>query len=532
MSIITRTNLGLLTVLTASLLGLPLRVHALPGDDPKKATLVLGITVEGLDENYLDLLRSRLSDHGFRLLEDKGVVLEDVLYGPGVDATAATAIIYTGATPSINGVTAATRYDATRRVPVPMLTDAEGNYSAKGLPVSTLADEVRVSEGGINHVYSIAPNAQQSVIMAGHAGNAAIYLDDVTGRWSVPTAYTEPPTLLPAKNAGRSSLSIRLDTLRWVPLLDVGQYPGIPAYKKAYPFRHVFPAKDKDRYRAFKVSAPVNREVTSLAADLIKGMKLGGGDVADMVSLAYTVAPYPYSKDSDSRMEVLDSYLRLDADLGKLFKAVEEGPGMDHTVIFLAGVPAAPSSKRDDERFGIPYGQFSGRKAVALLNMYLIAAHGNGEWVTGYHNRQIHLNANLAKEHGLEMAALRREAADFLLRMEGVCEAWIIDEILSGRAGSASEALARNTSAATAGDILLTITPGWEIIDGGTETSLPRAEVSRLADKTYPVYIMAPGVKAQTVGTTIDACILAPTVARLLRIRSPNAAAGRPLRLR
>lgn len=532
MSRITRTNIGLLTILTASLLGLPLRVQALPASEGGKTTLMLGITVEGLDGDYLDLLRSRLSDKGFRFLEDNGVLLEDVDYGPGIDATAATAMIYTGAPASVNGISAATRFDVARRVSVPMLADDKGQYSSKTLAVSTLADEVRVADGGINHVYSIAPDARQAVIMAGHAGNAAIYVDDISGRWTVPTAYADVPTLLPSKNSGHQALSVRLDTMRWAPLLDVAQYPGIPTYKKAYPFRHVFPAKDKDRYRAFKVSAPVNREVTSLAAYLIKDMKLGSGDVLDMVSLAYTVAPYPYSKDPDSRLEVLDSYMRLDADLGTLFKAVENGPGMDHTVIFMAGVPAAPASKRDDERFGIPYGQFSGRKAVALLNMFLIATHGNGDWVSGFHNRQIYLNQSLAKERGVELTALRREAADFLLRMEGVCEAWTVDEIMAGRTGATSDALKRNTTAATAGDVLLTITPGWEIVDGGQDTSLPRAEVSRLADKTYPVYIVAPGVSAQKVGNNIDACLLAPTVARLLRIRSPNAAAGRPLRLR
>ncbi len=531
MSRITRTNLGFLTILTASILGLPLRVQALPASESGKPALVLGITVEGLDEDYLDLLRTRLGDHGFRFLEKSGVIIEDVDYGPGIDATAATAMLYTGAPASISGIAAATRYEVARRVGVPVLVDPSGQYSAKSLAVSTLADEVRVAEGGINHVYSISPDARRAVIMAGHAGNAAIYIDDVNGRWTVPSAYPEPPTLLPAKNSGAASLSVKLDTLRWAPMLDVSKYPGIPSYKKAFPFRHVFSPGNKDRYRAFKVSAPVNREVTSLATDLIKGLK-PGSDVTDMISVSYTVAPYPYSKDPDSRLEVLDSYLRLDADLGTLFKAVENGPGMDNTLIFLAGVPAMPASKRDDERFGIPYGQFSGRKAVALLNMYLIATYGNGEWVTGFHNRQIHLNKALAKERGVDILTLRRQAADFLLRMEGVCEAWTVDEVLSGRAGVSGEALARNTSAATAGDVLLTITPGWEIVESAEDSSLPRAEVSRLADKTYPLYIVAPGVKAQKISGNIDACILAPTVARLLRIRSPNAASGRPLRLR
>ena len=46
------------------------------------------------------------------------------------------------------------------------------------------------------------------------------------------------------------------------------------------------------------------------------------------------------------------------------------------------------------------------------------------------------------------------------------------------------------------------------------------------------VFIVAPSVPAQVLDTPVDARAIAPTVAGILRIRSPNAAGSAPLRLK
>lgn len=526
----------LAAVIAASLVSFTLPAHV----SAEKPGLVVGITVEGLSEDYLDLLRDYFRPDGFARLLNGGVVISDLDYGPGIDATAATAMLVSGAPASVSGVQAATVYDASARKSRPTLLDPEaiGNFttetlSPQALPVSTTADELRVAGGGINRVYAIAPEPQQAILLAGHAGNAGFWINDINGNWSTSTYYKDMPGALTSRNF-TNPLSARLDTLKWAPSMDVARYPGIPSYKKAYPFRHLFQRNSRDRFRAFKGSAPVNSEVTAVAIDFINSMAMGKAEETDMINLAYTVAPYKWSKDPDSRLETLDAYMRLDADLARLFRAIDNsGPGMAHTVVWVAGVPAPPSGKRDDERFRIPYGQFSPRKAVSLLNMYLIALHGNAEWVSGYHDGQIFLNRNLIKERGLDETDLRREAADFLTRMSGVVEAWTIDDITARRAGTKSEALLRNTAVATAGDIRLTVAPGWEIEEEAEagSTSMPRPQVSRLATATYPAFILAPGVKPTRIYTPTDACIMAPTVSRLLRIRSPNGAEAAPLRL-
>lgn len=506
----------------------------------KRPTLVVGIFVEGLQGDYLDLLRDCFGNDGFKRLMDSGVTIENVDFGPGIDATAATAMLISGAAPSVNGIPAARVYNVDKKIDHPILLNpanignfTDATYTPDPILVSTLSDEVRIADGGLGAVHAIAPDAQMAIILAGHAGNSAFWLNDVTGKWSTSTFYHDTPQAVSKRNH-INTLPNRLDTLGWMPSIPLDRYPDLPEYKKIYPFRHSFPSKDPNRYRAFKVSAPANREVTSMAADYISMMGLGTRDVTDMLNLSYTVAPYPYGRDADTRIETMDAYLRLDADLANLFKAIESGPGMENTLVFVAGTPTPTDSKREEDRWHIPYGTFSPRRAISLLNMYLIALHGNGDYVNGFHNGYLYLNNTLLKERDLDQAAIRAEAAKFLTRMSGVSQVFTIDDILSSRAGDNGYALRRNTSLNHAGDLLILVNPGWEITDreDDDEADLTRGPVVRNVITTSPVYILSPSVDARTIDTPVDARAIAPTVARLLRIRSPNAASVAPLRLK
>ena len=229
----------------------------------------------------------------------------------------------------------------------------------------------------------------------------------------------------------------------------------------------------------------------------------------------------------------MDAYVRLDRDIASIVKAIEKGPGMANTLLFVAGTPAPAGGKRDEERWNIPTGQFSPRKAVSLLNMYLMALHGNGEWVNGYHNGFFYLNRALIKERDMSDADIRRESAEFLARMSGVSDVYTIDDILARRAGDDPSAIQRNISASHAGDLLVMVNPGWEVTDG-EEYSVPGQSQSQLPvvrwqATTSPVYILSPNISATEIVERVDARTIAPTVARILRIRSPNAASLPPL---
>ncbi len=463
-----------------------------------------------------------------------GVMLQDVDFGTPLDNEAATAVLYTGASPSVNGIPSATVYDNDKRQQYSIFLDPTkiGNYTDETLSpaailVSTLSDEIRIDGGGVGYVHSIAPNAGEAIVMSGHAGNSAFWINDISGKWATTTYYKDVPSPITHRNYS-TPLSTRLDTLAWTPSMALDKYPNLPGYMRSYQFRHTFPRNDQNRYRAFKTSAPYNTEATSIAIEYIKSISLGKRDAIDMLNIGFTVSPYLYLKSTDNRVELMDSYLKIDRDLARLFSAIDSSVGMNNVFVFLAGTPAGTRSRRDDEKWGIPYGEFSPKRAISLLNMYLIAIYGKGEWVCGIHGNNLYLNQKLAKERDADIKALRNDAAEFLSRMSGISNVYTIDDILLGRAGENADAMQRNTSIAHSGDLFIEVNPGWEIIDDDNPSAYPI--VNRVATTSAPVFFMGAALQPQRIDINIDARAIAPTIARILRIRSPNAAVCQPLR--
>lgn len=502
-----------------------------------KPKLVVGIMVEGLTDDYINLLEKHFGDGGFNRISEEGVVFTNVDYGPDIDGAAAAAIIYTGASPTVNGIFSNNIYNPKTKKITHILNDTLKNgstaieiYSPKAISVTTLSDEIRLDASGTGNVYSIAPEATQAIIAAGHAGNSAFWINDKNGQWSSSNYYKEIPQVMSTRNF-RRPLSTVLDTLHWTPLLSPRNYPDIPDYKIQYPFKYNFSRKSNDRFKQFKSSAIVNEEITAIGCELINSLALNQKSAIDMVNLTFTVAPFQYSANSDNRMEIMDSYLRLDRDIAKIIKTAEDKAGKGNVLIFIAGYPASRPTTRDDDKWGIPTGDFSPRRAISLLNMYLMALHGNGNWINGYFDRSFYLNHDLIKDHQLNVADVRREAAEFLSRMSGISTVMTIDDILSSRASDNPSALKRNVSPKSKGDVIINLIPGWAITDDVNQENTKVPQVYRDNFTPSTVMIMAPGITAKKIEDKLDARFIAPTVARLARIRPPNAASLPAVRL-
>lgn len=504
----------------------------------QRPSLVVGIVVDGLTMDNIEQLKEYFSEGGFKRLLKDGVTITDLDYHSYLDPTAASAMIFTGTYPAVNGICSEMVYDPSTRRAISIFHDKStiGNYtnetfSPTYIRTSTIGDEIRISTGGLGHVYSLAPTHGQALSLAGHAGNSGFWINKANGKWATTTFYKDVPTVIQGVNY-RYPLESRLDTMAWTSSISPEKYPDLPKHRKLFSFRHTFYRSETDRFNRFVATPLVNREITDLATDYIKQLSLGKSENIDMLNLAFTLSPYPYGKDTDNRMEVMDSYIRLDRDLARLFKSIDtSGPGMNRTLVFITGTPAVPVSRKEDEKWALATGDFSPRRAISLLNMYLIALHGNGEWVIGYHDNQFFLNQSLIKERDINPKEIRNEAAEFLTRMAGVSAAASVDDVLTS-ARHAIPVEPRNINIDHAGDVFISILPGWEIVDDGTTnpsvTTYPLA--SRIVAPIAPGFILAPNLKAQTINTPVDARAIAPTVSSILRIRSPNAATLPPIR--
>lgn len=498
------------------------RCHA-ASDRP---TLVVGIVVDQLRTDYVEYLRPLFVESGFKLLADSGVYMRDVdfVIRPA-DAAAASAMLYTGAYPSANGVPGAVKFDPAKLSLSDVLSGSDG-LSAEALRLSTLADELAIDGSGLGLIYSVGTDAVQSVVMSGHAGNGAFWTDPNSGRWSSTSYYPAAPQAIQLRNTQRG-LSSRIDTMQWKPLLKLEEYPGLPAQKKYYPFRHTFPRSDRNVYKLWAQTPLANAEVTDVAIDLLRSMKLGQrGDVIDMLNIAYTAAPYKSVKDGDYRLELEDTYLRLDRQIARLIKAIREYAGIGRTLIFLASTGYYDDATPDQPKFRIPTGEFSAKRAQSLLNAMYTAKYGNGDYVAGYYDGHFYLNHKTLDQKNVDVVKAAAEGRDFLSRMSGVAAAYSTADIL---ALAPSDPLRLSTDPQTSGDIYISIQPGWNVTDDTRYPAVTRPV--RYGAVSTPAYILAPGVKHQVIDSTVEATELAPTLSRLLRLRVPNGSQSRSLPL-
>ena len=62
----------------------------------------------------------------------------------------------------------------------------------------------------------------------------------------------------------------------------------------------------------------------------------------------------------------------------------------------------------------IPGGEFHIERCSALLNLYLAAIYGEGQWVEAHFEQQIYLNHKLIEQKQLNISEILNRAAEFL----------------------------------------------------------------------------------------------------------------------
>ena len=143
---------GLLTSLITVLTFTGLQAQSLPAA-PK---LVVGLTIDQLRTDYLEAFSSLYGEKGFKRLWKEGRVFHNAEYTfCGIDRASAIAAIYSGTTPSMNGIISQRWMDASTLRPVNSTDDTAfmGYYTDQTvaptkLLTSTIADELKIATQG------------------------------------------------------------------------------------------------------------------------------------------------------------------------------------------------------------------------------------------------------------------------------------------------------------------------------------------------------------------------------------------------
>ena len=362
------------------------------------------------------------------------------------------------------------------------------NGSANQMLTSTLPDELKIATQGEALVYAIAPTRDAAIISAGHSANGAFWINPETGKWCSTTYYKDFPA--------------------WLNDFNAQQGPDLRV-------------KDKDklnRYRRLVTTPTVNDEVNRLTEELLAKSDINKDDVTDFLSLTYYAGTYQHQPLQTVEHEMQTVYMGIDHCIEQLLDMLERKVGMSHVLLCISSTGFTDPVYSDLSPYNIPTGEFYLNRCATLLNMFLMATFGEGEYVEHYYDQQIFLNHKLIADKHLDMADLQQKASEFLMQFSGVNEVYSANRLLLAPYTERTERSRNGYHRKRSGDLVIEVLPGWQIID---EQKAEKQVVS-VAEPPTPIIILHPTFKAETIAIPVVAERIAPTIANAIHIRAPN----------
>lgn len=492
--------------------------------------LVVNISIDQLRTDYLEAFAPLYGEDGFKRLLDDGIIYTNASYPfSPIDRSSAVAALVTGTTPYYNSIIGARWLNRETLRPVYCVDDnkhtglqTKEKSSPRNLVSSTIGDELKVSTNGKAIVYSIAPFRDAAVLAAGHAGDGAVWIDDESGKWCTSSYYAQSmPAWLWAYSRLHSVSGI--ENVTWQPVSDLsGNFSYFMSGGLQKPFRHKFTG-DR-RYREYKTSGLVNGSITDIALQCVTSTAMGSDAITDLLNITYYAGNFDNKPINECEMELQDTYVRLDRELGRLITEIEKRAGSGNVLFVITSTGYSNEENADYSKFKVPSGTFNIARTADLLNMYFGAIWGQGKYVETCFGPQMFLDHKLLEQKKISLTDATGRAQEFLSLISGVRNTYTSLQLLSANT-QRIDRIRNGFHPERNGDILIEIAPGWRMVN---ENNLENV-LSRASFIPFPIIIYGSGMKAQriTVPTTIDR--IAPTIAKSIRIRAPNACSSEPL---
>lgn len=440
--------------------------------------LVVNITIDQLRTDYIEAFSPLYGQNGFRKLLSEGRVYEAASYDfAPVDRASAVASVSTGTTPYYNNIVGTQWLDRSSLRPVFCVDDPKYSTSPGRLSTSTIGDELKVATNGSSLVYALAPARDAAVLSAGHAADGAVWIDDKQGVLTTTDYY-------PAK------------VRKW-----------LEAYNAVYSQR----ATD-DRTKNLAVAHAAEACVTENA--------LGRDGNTDYLAVTLS-AKGRNATNWQTDMEGV--YTKLDALLASLIGGIEKQVGKQNVLFMITSTGYTDEENVDYSKYRIPTGTFYINRTANLLNIYLGAVYGQGKYVeTCFHN-EIYLNHKLIEQKRLSLSEVLGRCQEFLIQNSGVRDVYTTDRLLSGNADVRK--LRNGHHPSVSGDIIVEVASGWQLYNEDNQEKY----TSRSSFVPFPIIFYGAGTKAEHINSPVTVERIAPTIAKAIRIRAPNACKAEPL---
>ncbi|MCI5711355.1 MAG: alkaline phosphatase family protein [Prevotella sp.] len=447
--------------------------------------LVVNITVDQLRSDYIEAFAPLYTENGFRKLLKQGKIFENVSYAfTPIDRASAIATIQTGATPYYNGIVGEKWLDRNTLQPITCDSDPKFQYSPNHIVSSTIGDELKIATEGGALVYAIAPFRNAAILSAGHAADGAIWIDE-DGKWTTSTYYSK-------------------DLPKWAKVLNETNPPK------------------SLRTNDF---IAINSSITDMALQCFRNTSMGTDSRPDLLEVTYYAGNVKNDKTTQWQSQLQQTYVSLDKNIGKLITTIEQNLGRQNVVFVVTSTGYSDEEEKQDyAKYRIPTGTFYINRTANLLNIYLGAIYGQGRYVNTYFHNQLYLNDKLIEQKRLSMSDVLKRCQAFLIQLSGVRDCFTSDLLLTSRSNDL-ETIRNGYMPNVNGDIVIEVTPGWQLLNEDNQETF----TARASFVPFPIIIYGADVRAERISTPVTVDRLAPTIAKTIRIRAPNACKAAPL---
>lgn len=505
---------------------------------PERPKLVIGIVVDNMRHDMIHKYWNKFGDGGFKKLITNGTSCKNTKINYlFTQSSPGYAAIYSGTNSNMNGIISDSWYHRLKKSKVSSTFDdnfrtvgsesSEGNASAEKLLSTTFCDELKLSDPK-SKVISISMKQTASVFAAGHNGDAAYWLDDISGHWISSSYYINKLPKWVKDFNNKEFAKLYIDRL-WTPLkpstdTTFGYSKGFSKSLNKFPYKLQQVEKATNGSSYLKFTPFGNIITTDFALSAIINEKLGEDKSTDVISIGYSVTDFVSNHFDITSKELEDIYIRLDKSIERLLNFIDESVGTESTLVFLVSDRGLAHSQKQLQQNKIPSGIFRGKIASQMLNTYLSALYGEGKWVSNYDAQQFYLNHLLIDKSKFSLSEIQDKSAQLLIQFSGIANATPANVLQSN---NFTDGLLRKIQNSyhqkISGDVIINLLPGWQ---------------EEIFDKTYnnSIYNYTTHVPLVWYGWKInrgkilrktDIIDIAPTISTFLNISLPSASTGK-----
>jgi predicted AlkP superfamily pyrophosphatase or phosphodiesterase len=514
-----------------------------PQGSLSKPKLVVGLVVDQMRWDYLYRYKDLYGQGGFKRMLKEGFSSENnfIPFVPTYTAVGHTCI-YTGSVPALTGIVGNNWFDKTTGKGVYCTDDSTvstvgnsgkaGKMSPANMWVTTITDELRLSNNFKSKVIGIALKDRGAILPAGHSANAAYWYD--AGKWITSTHYMNAlPTWVEQFNA--KDLPGKYMSKDWTTLLPMDKYDLSTADDKPYENNIkgektvTFPHKlslisDTDKYESFRTTPFANTFTFDFAKSAIENESLGKNTVTDFLAISISSTDYVGHNFGPNSVEVEDMYLRLDKDIADFLLYLDTKLGKGNYTVFLSADHAVAHIPAFLAEHKIPGGNFEDGDIRKELNQMIETDFGVKNVVQSLQNYQVYLNINELEKQGKDVAAVKNAVIKILQAKPFIITAFETDKLASTTLSEPQKTMLTNGyNTKRSGDIHFTLKAGY--FDGGKKGTTHGAW--NPYDAHIPCVFFGWGVKPGKTYRETYMTDIAPTLAAMLQIQMPNGSVGK-----